>query len=455
MRWSRRLRRSAGVTLAGRAPRHASGTPSTGRPTRRRQRQGRDRRSGVSHRRKRSRSATAGSSPSGSSRRHPRAWSGAATRVVEAPRPHGHSGPHRQPRPRARRRGHVEAVSRSGTLGSVAEMQDWIRARRRRGRRATPGSGRRVCSRRACASAASRRAQELDAAAPDHPVVVDGAYAFVLNTAALARRRHHRRDTPDPPGGAIVQAAVTDSRPAFCATSGGLLARFRPPPTGTRAARRARRRCTARTSRIGITSIVERGASWTATATYEALHQAGRLRVRATVTIRLPPDRQAGRTSNAFIDALPVKPRRGRRRGSGSGPLKIVADGGILAGTSFMREPYGARVARAVRRGRPRVPRVPDAHAGRRFARRWPAGHRARLADGRRTSPAMPASTPCSTPSRRRNATPRPTPGTRSSTRTSRPRDGARARRGSACSSTRSPRGTTRTPTRCRAALGR
>src|SRR4029450_8393662 len=49
--------------------------------------------------------------------------------------------------------------------------------------------------------------QELDLAAPDHPVAVDGAYAFVLNTAALQAAGITRQST-DPPGGAIVKDAA-------------------------------------------------------------------------------------------------------------------------------------------------------------------------------------------------------------------------------------------------------
>jgi hypothetical protein len=47
---------------------------------------------------------------------------------------------------------------------------------------------------------------ELDAAAPRNPVVVDGAYALVVNTAALAAAGIDG-STPAPAGGAIVKDA--------------------------------------------------------------------------------------------------------------------------------------------------------------------------------------------------------------------------------------------------------
>jgi predicted amidohydrolase YtcJ len=66
-----------------------------------------------------------------------------------------------------------------------------------------------------------------------------------------------------------------------------------------------------------------------------------RLRVRSTVTIRIPRADNAAEVER-FITRLPFQ------SGSGDdwlkvGPLKIVADGGILIGTSFMREPYGLK----------------------------------------------------------------------------------------------------------------
>ncbi len=73
--------------------------------------------------------------------------------------------------------------------------------------------------------------------------------------------------------------------------------------------------------------------------TYDALRRAKRLRVRATVTIRVPPASDPAAVER-FVSGLPF------HFGSGdewlkAGPLKLVADGGILIGTAFMREPYG------------------------------------------------------------------------------------------------------------------
>jgi predicted amidohydrolase YtcJ len=189
--------------------------------------------------------------------------------------------------------------------------------------------------------------QELDAAAPDRPVAVDGAYAFVLNSAAL-RAAGITRHSTDPPGGAIVKDAAGEPT-GLLRSVGGLLAPFRP-RSGTVSLdmlERIHRQYVA----AGITSVIERGATLDGYKSYEELRRADRLRVRATVTIRIPrPDDAAA--VEQFIGRLTFRPpapsdRQGLEAvGSGpewlkAGPLKIVVDGGILIGTSFMREPYG------------------------------------------------------------------------------------------------------------------
>jgi predicted amidohydrolase YtcJ len=89
----------------------------------------------------------------------------------------------------------------------------------------------------------------------------------------------------------------------------------------------------------GITSIIERGASVAGHKSYDDLRRAGRLSVRATVTIRIPRPADAGEVER-FVGTLPFRPGEGDEWLK-VGPLKITADGGILIGTAFMREPYG------------------------------------------------------------------------------------------------------------------
>jgi predicted amidohydrolase YtcJ len=229
----------------------------------------------------------------------------------------------------------AEAVQPYRNIRSVAEMQEWIRDEaRRQPRGAWIWPPRNYPPRLKERRFPTRR--ELDDAAPNHPVAVDGAYAFSLNTAAL-RAAGITRDTPDPPGGAIVKDANGEPT-GLLRNVGGLLARFRrdgasAPPL------EMLERVHDQYLATGITSVIERGATLEGYKTYESLKRADRLKVRSTITIRIPrPDDVA--QVERFITGLPF------RFGDGdewlkAGPLKITADGGILIGTAFMREPYG------------------------------------------------------------------------------------------------------------------
>jgi len=219
-------------------------------------------------------------------------------------------------------------------LRSIGELQAWIRNEAQRRPRETWIWTPRVYPTRLREHRFPTR-QELDLAAREHPVVVDGAYAFSLNSAAL-RAAGIGRDSADPPGGAIVKDDAGEPT-GLLRNVGSLLARFSPVSAGVPldALEQVHQQYVA----AGITSVIERGASLEGYQTYEALRRADRLRLRATVTIRLPRADDPADVER-FIGSLPF------RFGSGDewlkvGPLKIVADGGILIGTSFMREPYG------------------------------------------------------------------------------------------------------------------
>jgi predicted amidohydrolase YtcJ len=228
-----------------------------------------------------------------------------------------------------------EAAQPYRNLRSVGELQEWIRTEvRRRPRGSWIWPPRTYPPRLKERRFPTRK--ELDDAAPDHPVAVDGAYAFSLNTAAL-RAAGITRDTADPPGGAIVKDA-TGEPTGLLRNVGSLLSRFRSEDASTPPLEELAR-VHAQYLATGITSVIERGATVDGQRAYEALRRANRLKVRATVTIRIPRPGEAAEVER-FITGLPF------RFGDGDewlkvGPLKITADGGILIGTAFMREPYG------------------------------------------------------------------------------------------------------------------
>jgi predicted amidohydrolase YtcJ len=240
---------------------------------------------------------------------------------------------------------HALGVAESETTGAfrdlrtIPEIQAWLRERT-----AALPAGRWAWSPRVFPTRLAERRlptrAELDAASPDQPVVVDAAYAFVLNTAAL-RAAGIGPETPAPAGGAIVKDAAGQPT-GLLRNVGALLDRFRPagrPERLVAALDEVHRHY----NEVGITSVIERAADLAGYRAYERLRESGTPRVRATVTIRVASDGTAADTER-FIRSLPF------RFGDGDdwlrvGPLKIFADGGILAGTAYMREPYGASAA--------------------------------------------------------------------------------------------------------------
>lgn len=247
-----------------------------------------------------------------------------------------------------------EAIQPFQALDSIDAIQAWVRTEAAR----TPANTWIWCPRLYPTRLRERRfptRAELDAAAPRHPVVVDGAYALVLNSAAL-RAAQITRGTQAPPGGAIVTDAAGEPT-GLLRNVGGMLSRFR--RTGGASSLHHLERVHREYNRVGITSVIERGATPENYQEYETLKRENRLHVRSTVTIRLPRIPECSRESggSAQADALDPCPNQVAeitrfvnglpyRFGSGDdmlkpGPLKIVVDGGILIGTSYMREPYG------------------------------------------------------------------------------------------------------------------
>ncbi len=151
----------------------------------------------------------------------------------------------------------AEATTPFRNLRTIAEIQDWVRGEAGR----TP-PGRWIWTPRVFPTRVRERRfptrDELDAASPSHPVVVDGAYGLMLNTAAL-RAAGITAATPDPPGGAIARDAA-GAPTGLLRNVGGLLARFRPdqvaevPLDLLEQVHRAY-------NKVGITSVIERQAT--------------------------------------------------------------------------------------------------------------------------------------------------------------------------------------------------
>ncbi len=170
----------------------------------------------------------------------------------------------------------------------------------------------------------------IDAATPDHPVFVnrlDGHLAL-CNSLAL-REAGIDRHTQDPLGGRIERDAAGEPTGVVMDNAMDLVRRAIP-ETSRELNRRAARAALAEAARLGVTTIQDDSA-------IDALPTYLELRDRGELTARLSVWRP--------IRALSSLIASGMRPGLGDdwvrlGPLKILSDGSLGAGTAAMHEPY-------------------------------------------------------------------------------------------------------------------
>ena len=227
-----------------------------------------------------------------------------------------------------------EAAAPYQELTSVEDIQTWVRAAARR----APAGGWIWTPRLFPTRLRERRfptREELDAVTTDRPVVVDCAYAQILNSAAL-KAAGIERGSPDPEGGTIARTSSGEPT-GLLFNAERLLASHRPPLIESPVEELAT--VLRAYNAVGITSVIERATDRAGYRTYETLARTGRLNVRAAVSFRVMSDGSLEDTER-FIGTLGVTPGQGDDW-LRVGPLKFFADGGILGGSSFMREPYG------------------------------------------------------------------------------------------------------------------
>lgn len=220
-------------------------------------------------------------------------------------------------------------------LSSIAEIQQWLQ---RETRKHPPGTWIRV-PRADITRLTERRhptPQELDHASPLHPVVFTAARKNVLNTLAF-RKLGITTDTNHFDGGKVV--FDRSGKPTMLTGGNNEIRKHFPVPDYSQAERQesllAMHR---RYNQVGITSIFERANNKAGYLLYTQLHEAGKLTLRSTHTIR--QQFRSGDQVTSFTGSL------GLMTGQGNdwvrvGPLKITVDGGIHWGTTHLREPYG------------------------------------------------------------------------------------------------------------------
>jgi predicted amidohydrolase YtcJ len=191
---------------------------------------------------------------------------------------------------------------------------------------------------------------ELDAVAPEHPVLHQAGPAGMANTKAL-EVSGITRDTPDPPAGRIVKDPKTGEPTGMLRNAYSALKGLPGNAYGGDAGEDERRvvELFRRYNERGITSVGDRSASDGALSVYRGLRDRGGLTVRVNATRVISPPFDSRDLIVKKLKALAEDGEGGEPNGpTGTGddwvrigPLKVFLDGGMLNGTAFMREPWG------------------------------------------------------------------------------------------------------------------
>jgi len=179
---------------------------------------------------------------------------------------------------------------------------------------------------------------EIDQAAPGRLAMTDNGYASVLNSTVL-KKLNITRDTPQPADGKIIKDAKGEPTGLILGAP-KLLASARQSRQATYEDRiRGLKKMQKSYNAVGITSTIDRGQTAEGFRVYRELRDKNELTVRSYVTYMV----DAKGTTQQLRDEIARIPWV---TGFGDewfrvGSLKTVADGGILIGTAFLREPYG------------------------------------------------------------------------------------------------------------------
>lgn len=190
---------------------------------------------------------------------------------------------------------------------------------------------------------------ELDAAAPDNPVYWNCGPVSMANRNAM-EVSGITRETPDPLPGQIVRDA--SGAPTGLLRNAAQLLKVKAtasPPTSAQQ-REALKHLYHLYNEQGITSICERRTEFDAIDMFRDLERSGELTVRVNCTRLMEPVPKSLEAALKELDKMTTGPDgHGQYGPTGAGddwvrmgPFKVFLDGGVLIGTAYMREPWGA-----------------------------------------------------------------------------------------------------------------
>jgi predicted amidohydrolase YtcJ len=179
---------------------------------------------------------------------------------------------------------------------------------------------------------------ELDKAAPRHAAMTDNGYASVLNSVAL-KRLGIDRSTPQPANGKIIKDSKGEPTGLILGAPQLLGTLRRAKPVTQDDMIWALKAMQKKYNEAGLTSTIDRSEGPEGFRVYQTLRQQNQLTVRSTVTYLITGQGTPEQVRQE-IERIPFVTGMGDEWFR-VGPIKVVADGGILIGTAFLREPYG------------------------------------------------------------------------------------------------------------------
>jgi predicted amidohydrolase YtcJ len=187
--------------------------------------------------------------------------------------------------------------------------------------------------------------EELDKAAPKHPVFYHAGPAGMVNTMGLKVSKI-TKDTPNPPRGIVVKDPVTGEPTGMLRSAESVLKGLPGGGKGTVDRKALVKKLFALYNERGLTSIADRNGNRSGLDLYYSLLKNNELTIRINCSRGASP--QGSREQIARqLDDMPGKDKLGGPTGAGGvwiriGPIKFFMDGGMLNGTAFMRQPWPA-----------------------------------------------------------------------------------------------------------------
>lgn len=186
---------------------------------------------------------------------------------------------------------------------------------------------------------------ELDAAAPDHPVLYHAGPAGLVNTQGLKVSKI-TKDTPNPKNGVVVKDPVTGEPTGMLRNAYGVLKNL--PREAGKSTREGKLEGLQKLFKLyneqGLTSVADRDGDDEDLSLYRELRAKGKLTVRMNCSRGFSPHGTREEVADRLDKLAGVKKTDGPT-GVGDewlriGPIKMYLDGGMLNGTAYMRQPW-------------------------------------------------------------------------------------------------------------------